>query len=138
MELNKILKIASSTAKIELEDIEIKNNIKDYLFGKKYLLEINLDLNNLEKIMDLEIYMDFINQGKVKLLNKNDHISLDKNSKIKWKVLPGELNHISFTIWQWNKIFLGSLLVILVTLFSYFLRNNRYELGSDLPELPSE
>ena len=69
-------------------------------------------------------------------LNKNDQISTNKNI-IYWKLIPGSNNNIEFSYWYWNKFILGTLIVILLVFIAYFIRRNRFEIGSNLPELPS-
>ena len=36
-----------------------------------------------------------------------------------------------------DKLFLGILIVTILIIFAYYIRKKRYELGSDLPQLPS-
>ena len=116
--------------------MSIKHFKKNYLFLEKRSYQINFDLTNLNKIDDLEININIINPSKTNILNKNDQISTNKNI-IYWKLIPGSNNAIEFSYWYWNKFILGTLIVILLVFIAYFIRRNRFEIGSNLPELPS-
>jgi len=134
--INKILKIASANISTNLKDIEIDKFEKNYILRKKYLYKINLDLLELENFNDLEIFINIINPTKAFLYENNKNINANKN-KISWKILPGEINHIEFSFWYWNRSLIWTLVVILMIMFAYYIRKKRYELGSNLPQLPS-
>ncbi len=134
--INKILKIVSENISTNFKDIEIDKFEKNYFLGKKYFYKINLDLLELENFNDLEIFMNIINPSKALILNDNENINTNKN-KITWKILPGEINHIEFSFWYWNKALICTLVILLLILFAYYIRKKRYELGSNLPQLPS-
>ena len=74
--------------------------------------------------------------NKLKKLNLNENIEVTKNN-ISWKIKTGKMNYLSFRFWYWNKIFISAIVVINIVLAAYIIRNNRYELGSNLPRLPS-
>ena len=133
---NKILSVLSKTIASDLEEIKIDQFVKNYFFGKKYFFDIGLDLTNLQKISDLELYINIINPSKVSILKNNNQIKI-KNNLISWQLLPGKENQLEFSYWYWNKLLLGTLFVISLVLIAYYIRNTRYELGSDLPQLPS-
>ena len=134
--INKIIKIASKSSAIDLEDIEINHYEKNYLFVKKYFFKIKVDFTNLESINDLEIYLNIINPSKVKIIQGSNNVNLNNNA-ISWLLVQGTINQIQFSFWYWNKLFLGILIVTILIIFAYYIRKKRYELGSDLPQLPS-
>ena len=134
--INEILKIASNNISTDLKDIEIDQFEKDYILGKKYIYKIYLDLLELENFNDLEIFINIINPSKALLNNENRNIIVNKN-KITWKILPGEINQIKFSFWYWNRSLIWSSAILLLILFAYYIRKKRYELGSNLPQLPS-
>jgi len=134
--INKILKIISKTINSDLNEMTIKYLKKNFLFLEKRSYQINFDLINLNEIDDLEININIITPSKTNLLNKNDQISTNKNI-IYWKLIPGSNNTIEFSFWYWNKFILGILIVILLVILAYYIRRNRFEIGSNLPELPS-
>jgi len=134
--INEILKIASTNISKDLKNIEIDKFEKDYIFRKKYIYKIYLDLLDLENFNDLEIFINIINPSKVSLNEDNENINVNKN-KIAWKILPEEINQIEFSFWYWNRSLICSLAVFLLVLFAYYIRKKRYELGSNLPQLPS-
>ena len=133
--INKILKIASDNISTNLKDIEIEKFERNYIFWKKYFYRINLDLLGLEKFNDLEIFIN-INTPSNSLLKDNKNINANKN-KISWRILPGEINQIEFSFWYWNRSLIWTLVVVLLIAFAYYIRKKRYELGSNLPQLPS-
>ena len=135
-ELNKILKVLSDSSDIKLNDINFKYFEKDFFLAKKYIFNIDLDLIDLGNIRNLDIVLKIINPSKAEVLNKNTNIVISKTN-ILWKLYPGEINKISFTFWDLNKLLIGFLITIFLVIFAYLIRNNRYELGSNLPELPS-
>ena len=134
--LNKILKLASDNISTTLKDIEIDKSEENYILGKKYFFKINIDLLELENFNDLEIFINFINPSRVLISNENKNINTDKN-KISWKISPGEINQIEFSFWFWNRSLIWTAVILLLIIFSYYIRKKRYELGSNLPQLPS-
>ncbi len=134
--INKILKIISTTINIDLKDITINYLKKNYLLLEKRSFQINYDLINLNKIDDLEVNINIINPSRTHILNKNDQISTNKNI-IYWQLIPGSNNTIEFSYWYWNKFILGTSIVIFLVIIAYYIRRNRFEIGSNLPELPS-
>ncbi len=134
--INKFLKIASANLSTNLKDIKIDNYEKNYLLGKKYFFKINLDLIELEKFNDLEIYINIVNPSNALIDKDNKNINTNKN-KITWKILPGEINQIEFSFWYWNWSLIWTSAVLLLIIFAYYVRKKRYELGSNLPQLPS-
>ena len=85
---------------------------------------------------DLEIFINIINPSKASLIKDNKNLIVNKN-KITWKILPGEINQVNFSFWYWNKSLIWSSAILLLILFAYYIRKKRYELGSNLPQLPS-
>ena len=134
--INKILKIASDIISTNLKDIEIDKFERNYIFWKKYFYTINLDLLKLEQFNDLEIFIHINNPSNTLLLKANKNIDINKN-EISWRILPGEINQIEFSFWYWNRSLIWTLVVLLLIAFAYYIRKKRYELGSNLPQLPS-
>ena len=136
--INKVLKIASDNISTNLKNIEIDKLEKNYFIGKKYFFEINLDLLELENFNNLDIFVNIINPSNVSLQkdNKNINIKTSKN-KISWKILPGEINQIKFSFWSWNRSLIWTSVVLLLVTLAYYIRKKRYDLGSNLPQLPS-
>ena len=134
--INKILSIASTNISSNLKDIKIDKFEKNYIFRKKYFYKINLDLLDLENLNDLEIFINIINPSKSFLLKDNKNATTNTNM-ITWKILPGEINQIEFSFWYWNRSLIWTIVVILLIIFSYYIRKKKYELGTNLPQLPS-
>jgi len=134
--INRILKVAAANISTNLKDIEINKFEKNYILGKKYFYEIKLDLLELENFNDLEIFINIINPSNASIYKDNKYTNT-KTNKITWKISPGEINQIEFSFWYWNRSLICSSAVLLLILFAYYIRNKRYELGSNLPQLPS-
>ena len=134
--LNDFYETAADSTDIRFRDLEVKYNVINYFIGKRYFFDININLNDLEEIQDLEILMHIINPSRVKVSNLNENIEVTKNN-ISWRIKTGKMNYLSFRFWYWNKILISAIVVINIVLAAYIIRNNRYELGSNLPRLPS-
>ena len=133
--LNKIIEIASRTTPIKLKNIEINHSEKDYFLLKKHFFSIILNLIELDN-NDIDISINIISPSKPKVLKQIKNIKI-LGREISWELISGEINQIEFTYWDWNKLIFSLIITSFIVLSSYFLKVNRYELGSDLPKLPS-
>ncbi len=121
----------------ESTNLEINNSEKNFFFLKKFNYSVDFDLQNLKYIDDLEMTFNIINPNRVSVRDsKNPNLEVSKNF-IKWKLIPGEINSLEFSFWNWNKLLLGFLLILLLILLAYFIRFYRYQIGSNFPQLPS-
>ena len=121
----------------ESTDLKINNIENNFLFLKKYTYRIDLDLQTFLNVDDLEVTFNFITPNKVSILDQNNlTLEVSKNF-IKWKLIPGKINSLEFSFWNWNKLLLGFLLITLIILLAYIVKIYRYQIGSNLPELPS-
>ena len=121
----------------ESTDLKIDSIENNFFFLKKYNFRVDFDLQNLLYVEDLELTLNIVNPNKVSvrdLENSNVEVS---NNFIKWELIPGELNSLEFSFWNWNKLLLGFLIILLLISIAYFLRFYRYQIGSNFPELPS-
>ena len=134
--LYKIQKIAGEDLG-ESTDLKIDSIENNFFFLKKYNFKIDFDLQNLLYVEDLEITLNIVNPNKVRVRDLgNSNVEVSKNF-IKWQLIPGDLNSLEFSFWNWNKLLLGFLLILLLISIAYFLRFYRYQIGSNFPELPS-
>ena len=132
----KIQKIAGEVFG-ESTDLKIDSIENNFFFLKKYNFRIDFDLQNLLYWEDLELTLNIVNPNKVRVKDlENSNVEVYKNF-IKWQIIPGELNSLEFSFWNWNKLLLGFLLILLLMSIAYFLRFYRYQIGSNFPELPS-
>ena len=121
----------------ESTDLKINSIENNFFFLKKYYFKIDLDLQTFLKLEDLELTFNIINPNRVSVRdNNNPNLEISKNF-IKWKLIPGEINSLEFSFWNWNKLVLGFLLITLIILLAYFIKFYRYQIGSNLPGLPS-
>ena len=119
------------------DSLKIDSIENNFFFLKKYNFRIDLDLQNLLYVEDLELTLNIINPNKVRV-NKleNSNVEVSKNF-IKWQLIPGELNSLEFSFWNWNKLLLGFLLILFLLLIAFYIRFYRYKIGSNFPDLPS-
>ena len=134
--LNKIIKIASETTPIHFNNIKIDHSEKDYFLVKKHFFSIIFNLTELDKIDNLELSINIINPSKPIIVENIKNIKVNKQ-KINWELILGEINQIKFIYWDWNKLFLSSIITFLFVLIAYLIKINRYQLGSNLPSLPT-
>ncbi len=121
----------------ESTDLKVHSIENNFFFLKKYNFRIDFDLQNLLYIEDLELTLNIINPNRVSVRDlENPNVEVSKNF-IKWQLIPGKLNSLEFSFWNWNKLLLGFLLILFLILTAYFMRFYRYKIGSNLPELPS-
>lgn len=134
--LYKIQKIAGEMLG-ESTDLKIDSIENNFFFLKRFNFRIDFDLQNLLYVEDLELTLNIINPNKVRVRDlENSNVEVSKNF-IKWQLIPGELNSLEFSFWNWNKLLLGFLLILLFISIAYFLRFYIYKIGSNFPELPS-
>ena len=67
----------------------------------------------------------------------NKQIEISKNF-IKWNLIPGQINRLEFSFWNWNKLLLGFLGITLLISLAYLIKFYRYQIGTELPGLPSK
>ncbi len=121
----------------ESTDLKINSIENNFFFLKRYNFRIDFDLQNLLYVEDLELTLNIINPNRVTVRDlDNPNVEISKNF-IKWQLIPGELNSLEFSFWNWNKLLLGFLLILLLIVIAYFVRFYRYQIGSNFPELPS-
>jgi len=134
--LNKVIKILSETTSINFEDIKIDHYEKDYFFFKKHFFSFMFDLVNLDNIEDLELLINIKNPSKPVLQNQMKNMKIYKKN-IYWQLIPGKTNKIKYSYWNWNNLLLSFIISISIVLVAYIIKVNRYEMGSNLPKLPT-
>ena len=134
--LNKIIRIASETTPIKFNDINIDHSEKDYFLVKKHFFSIIFNLTEIDKIDNLELSINIINPSKPIIVESNKNIKVNK-SNINWELTAGDSNQIKFIYWDWNKLFVSLIITFLLVFIAYFIKISRYQLGSDLPRLPT-
>ena len=120
-------------------DLKINNVEKNFFFLlKKYDYRIEIDLLSLLDIEDLELNLNIVSPSRVSLKNQNNmEVEISKN-KMKWSLSPGEINNLEFSFWYWNKLLIGFLIIVSIISLAYFIKFYRYQIGSNLPGLPSD
>ena len=137
----KVIKIIQNTAG-ELaggaSNIEITNIQKDFIFLKKNLYKLDLDLSSIQNVDNLELIFKIITPNKAHLNGKNNSTLKITKNLIIWILNPGQMNIIEFSFWSWNKLLIGTTIILIIVILAYLLRFYRFKLGTDLPQLPSQ
>ena len=119
-------------------NIEINSTQKNYIFFKKYFYRVDLDLNNIQDVDNLELIFKIIHPNKATFISKNNsNVEITENLII-WNLNQGEINSLEFSFWSLNKLLIGTLIILIITILAYSLRFYRFKLGTDLPQLPSK
>jgi len=119
-------------------NIEINTSQKNFIFLKKYLYRIDLDLNSIQGVDNLELIFKIINPNKASLTYKNNtNLEITKNIII-WHLNQGQINSLEFSFWSLNKLLIGLSGISTIIILAYLLRFYRFKLGTDLPQLPSK
>ena len=135
--LDKIILIGSETTKSLIRQPELVLYEKKSIFGKESRFNIMIDLSNLEEINNLELFINIIHKGKINIIKQgNNKINIDKNI-LHWQIYPSSLNSLEFSYWTWNKSLVGIIFTLLIILSAYLIRDTRYKMDSQFPELPS-
>ena len=139
-EANELLKkIASAGSKASGFNIyrpELITNNKNWIIGTSQNLKFYFDLRNLPKTPGLKINIIINDIGnKSNFKTKPLEPTLKKGSLL----LPleiGQINQLEILNWKWNKISIGIILIVFLTLLSKVLQSLRLKMGFGFPELP--
>ena len=127
LEINSLNEINSSEPKINCK-IEIKNP-PDFQINKFFYKQIGKSYRWIDRLAwDDEKWMSYTN---------NSNLETTKNLII-WKLDPGQINSLEFSFWSWNKLLIGISVILMIIIMTYLLRFYRFQLGTDLPQLPSK
>ncbi len=119
-------------------NIEINTTQKNFIFFKKYLYRLDMDLKSIQGIDNLELIFKIIHPNKATLTDKNNsNIEITKNLII-WNLNQGQINSLEFSFWSLNKLLIGITTILVIIILAYLLRFYRFKLGTDLPQLPSK
>ena len=119
-------------------NIEINTSQKNFIFFKKNLFRIDLDLKSIQGVDNLELIFKIIHPNKATLIYQNNsNLEITKNLII-WDLNQGQINSLEFSFWSLNKLLIGISIILIIIILAYLLRFYRFKLGSDLPQLPSK
>jgi len=119
-------------------NIEINTTQKNFIFFKKYFYRVNLDLKSIQGVDNLELIFKIIHPNKATLTGKNNsNLEITRNLII-WNLNQGQMNSLEFSFWSFNKLLIGTSIILIIVLLAYSLRFYRFKLGTDLPQLPSK
>ena len=137
----KVLKQIGSAAGELLEgstNIEINTSQKNFIFFKKNFYKVDLDLSFIQNVENLELIFNIKTPNKANLAGENNsNLEITRNLII-WNLNTGQMNTLEFAFWSWNKLLIGISIIFIIIGLAYALRFYRFQLGSDLPQLPSK
>ena len=133
---NQVTSAAISTSGFNINNPTITVKNKNWIIGSRQNLKFYFDLTKFPKIPGLRINVIINNTSK-----NNNFKSFPLNATLEKDLISlpiqiGDVNHFQVSYWKWNKISLGIILIILLTLSSTILQKFRLKLGFGFPELP--
>jgi len=134
--LREITSVASKTSGFNIYKPELITKNKNWIIGTSQNLKFYFDLRELPKIPGLKINIIINDIG-----NKNNFKTKPLEPKFKkgLTLLPleiGQINQLEISNWKWNKISIGIILIVFLTLLSIYLQALRHKMGFGFPELP--
>ena len=134
--LEQITIAASNASGFNIKKPEITTNNKNWIIGTTQKLRIYLDLSELPKVPGLKLNLIMHDLGK-----KNNFKTKPREATFEkgLTLLPleiGQINQLEVSFWKWNKISIGIIMIISITLLSMFLQTYRLKMGFGFPELP--
>ncbi|KGG23133.1 hypothetical protein EV11_0589 [Prochlorococcus sp. SS52] len=134
--LQNIISIAANAAGFEAPSSSIHLTERNLLIGIDQQLDLNIDLRDFPDIpnLNLAIFLDPASSKNNPKGNPVKPILLDNN--LKWELQNGEINKLFLHRWQWSRLGLGTLLIILIMGFSMILQTLKLKMGFGFPELP--
>ena len=134
--LQQISLVASATSGFELKGPQMILNNKNLLIGSRQNLKIYFDLENLPKIPGLKINLTLSNINNKNNLRTTPLTPIFKNGSMWLPLEIGQINQLEVSYWKWNKISIGIILIVFLTLMSLILQKLRLNMGLGFPELP--
>ena len=135
-ELLKNIQFITSDFEGRPTDLKFTKTEKNFILFKKYFYKIYLDLRAISDLEDLELNFEIIYPNQSSFTNADEsQLKVSKNF-IDWNLIPGEINILEFSINYWNKLLISISFISLLIILSFLLRFYRFQLGSDLPQLP--
>ena len=139
-EVNELLKqitsVASETSGFDINNPEIITTNRNWLIGTRQHLKIYFDLRNLPKIPGLKINITMNNIGYKNNVKSKPLEPTFKNGSMFLPFEIGQINQLEVAYWKWNKISIGIILIIFLTLLSVSIQKFRLNMGFGFPELP--
>ncbi len=134
--LQQITLSASKASGLNLKSPEITIDNKNWIIGTKQNLTFYYDLSELYKIPGLQINLILENIENKKDLKTEPLKATFKEGLVSFPLQIGDTNMLNISYWKWNKISIGIILIIFITLLSISLQAFRLKMGFGFPELP--
>ena len=134
--LKKIASLASKASGLNIKSPEIITNNTNWFIGTKQHLKIYFDLEEIPKIPGLKINITMQEIGSKNNFKTKPQQPAFKDGSMILDLKIGQINQMEVSYWKWNKISVGLILIISLTLLSIFIQKFRLKMGFGFPELP--
>tara|TARA_Y100001968_G_scaffold329318_1_gene378413 strand:+ start:2230 stop:3333 length:1104 start_codon:yes stop_codon:yes gene_type:complete len=135
--LQQITTAASNASGFNINKPEINVSNKSWIIGTKQKLNFYFDLSDLPKIPGLKINIIFNDLHNEKNITTQPlKPTFTKNEGMSLPLQIGEINKLEVSYWKWNKISVGIIFIIIITLLSISLQRFSLKMGFGFPELP--
>ena len=134
--LKQIASAASQASGFDIKKPEIITNNRNWLIGTKQHLKIYFNLKDLPKIPGFKMNITIHDLGKNNNFKAKPLDPIFKDGSVFLPLQIGQMNQLEVSYWKWNKISVGLILIISLTVLSIFLQRFRLRMGLGYPELP--
>ena len=134
--LQQITSSASKASGLNIKKPEITISNKNLIIGTKQNFKFYFDLSNFPKIPGLRLSIIFNDIGDENSFTTSPLKPTFNNGLMSLPLQIGQINLLEVSYWKWNKISVGIILIISITLISIFLQTFRLKMGFGFPELP--
>ena len=106
------------------------------MIGVQQKLNLNIDLRDVPEVPGLNVGILIDNSSK-KEPPKSTPIAVDfLDNKMRWHLKVGSVNNLTLHKWQWSRIGIGTIFILLLMIFSMILQYLKLQMGLGFPELP--
>ena len=134
--LTQIVSAASKSTGLSIDKPQIISNDRNWIIGTRQDLRVYFDLRQLPKIPGLKLNLIMHDLGKKNNLKTTPLEATFKKGSTLLALEIGQVNKLEVSYWKWNKISIGIILIVSVTLISKLLQSFRLKMGFGFPELP--
>ncbi len=135
MVVQEIFSTAAKTAGVKIPPPTLSLKEKNWIIGVQQELHLTVDLEEIPQIPDLKL-LARIHKAKNKDMLGKPLATSQVGTNVNWQIKQGELNSIEFHQWRWNKLGIGTVLVIILFVLNLILQRIRLKMGFGFPELP--
>ncbi len=134
--LKKTIAIAANKAGITPPPTNIHLAEKNWLIGIEQNLDLEVDLSDLPEVPGLKLAILIPSSPNTKISTAKPSFPILVNKNLNWSLQPGSVNTLSLHKWQWSRIGLGTLIILVIMSISIILQYVKLQMGLGFPELP--